>query len=128
MMNPELSEQERIKIRGSSIQTGVYNLLTDRCITDVDLDKRPFHCVDDSRNKYLLYTGNNWKIDKNANRIIDSAINKVRDVYDTQIVGGESMKKIEKKLNRMDEMFKLEKTGRKKILKELNKMTLVKNN
>ena len=126
-MNPELTEQEIKRIRGSSVQAGVYNLLTGRCISGVDVDKRPFHCVDDSRNKYLLYTGNNWKIDKDASEIINSAIDKVRGVYDTQVVRGESMQTIDRKLKRMDEMFNLEKSGRKRILKELNKTTTIKN-
>ena len=127
LMEPELSDTEIKKIKGSSVQAGVFNFLEGRCIEGVDMNKRPFHCVDDSRNKYLLYTGDKWKIDKNASDIIDTARDKVKAVYDTDIKRGQRMSEIHRKLDTLDELFTFEKKGRKKILRELNKKTMIQN-
>lgn len=127
LMNPELTNSEIKNIKQSSVQAGVYNLINNRCIEGVDVEDRPFHCVDDSRNKYLLHTSNDWKVDKNANKIIGEAINKVREIYDTKIEHGYSKEKIDKNYKNITDLLDLETKGRKRILKELNKKTLLKN-
>ena len=127
LMDPEISKTETKMIKGSSVQAGVFNFIKHRCIDNVDLENRPFHCVDDSRNKYLLYTGDAWKIDKNGDNIIGSAIDKIRSIYDTKIERGDSKRSMEEKLQNISDLLDLEKTGRKKIMKELNKITLIKN-
>ena len=127
LMNPALTEGEIKKIKESTVRVGVYDLLHDRCIEGVDVEDRPFHCVDDSRNKYLLYTSNDWKVDKNANKIITEVINKVREVYDTEINIETSKEETEKNYKNIIDLLDLEKKGRKILLKELNKKTLIKN-
>ena len=127
LMSPEISQTETKMIKGSSVRAGVFNFIKHRCIDNVDLENRPFHCVDESRNKYLLYTGDTWKIDKNGDNIIGSAIDKIKGIYDTNITRGDSKRSMEKKLQNISDLLDLEKTGRKKIMKELNKMTLIKN-
>ena len=127
LIEPELSNTEIKQIEDNTVQAGIYNFIEDRCIKNIDVEKRPFHCVDDSRNKYLLYTGDRWKIDKNAADIIDTARDKVKMVYDTEIVRGQKMSEIDERLDKIGELFDFEKKGRKKIVHELNKQTLVKN-
>ena len=85
------------------------------------------HCVDDSRNKYLLYTGNKWKIDKNANIIINKAREKVEKAYDTKIIRGMNKGEMYKIVDTIGNLTDFDKKGRKRIIKELNKNTLVKN-
>ena len=58
LMNPYLSPNETKYIQAKGVVSGGYQLLHDRCISGIDVDKRPFHCVDNSRNKYMLRTGN----------------------------------------------------------------------
>jgi len=83
--------------------------------------------VDDSRNKYLLYTEDKWKIDKNANIIINKAREKVEKVYDTEIIRGMNKVEMYKILDTIGNLTDFDKIGRKRIIKELNKNTLVKN-
>ena len=126
-MTPELTVHETRYIKGSSPGVGGLRLLTDRCITNVDVPNRPFHCVDGSRNKYLLRTNNDWMVDRNASRIIDTTIEKIKSVYDVDIKRSDKAKVRDKKLARLCELIDFEKTGKKKILKRLNKDTLLKN-
>lgn len=126
LMNPEVSNNEQRKITGGSVLAGVYNFIKDRCITGVDADKRPFHCVDNSRNKYLLYTQNKWRVDNNGEEILDRAINKVRTVFDTDIKRSDSMEVRDKKLKNIGELLDLEK-DKKKLLRNINRLTLIKN-
>ena len=127
LMNPALTTNEIKQIKGSSVRAGVYNLINNRCIEGLEIEERPFHCVDYSRNKYLLRISDDWKIDKNANKIINEAINKVREIYDTKIERGYSMEKTSRNYKNITDLLDLETKGRKRILKELNKKTLLKN-
>ena len=52
---------------------------------------------------------------------------KIRSIYDVKVNGNENMKNIEKKINNINELVDLKKNGRKIIIKELNKATLLKN-
>ena len=128
LIEPKLTYQEIKKIENSSVHTGVYNFIEDRCIRDVAVENRPFHCVDDSRNKYLLYTGDEWRIDKNANNIIDCATSKIKELYDLEVKRGDSRAVRDSKVDKIGEMLDFEKLGKKKVLRALNKKTLLKNN
>ena len=128
LMSPELSDKETKYILDTGPTTGSYRLLTDRCITGIDVEDRPFHCVDESRNKYLLRIDNDWKVDKDASMIIEEAISKVRTAYDVNVKRTDSKKVIERKLKHLGDLFDFEKTGRKKVLRELNQTALLRNN
>ncbi len=86
-----------------------------RCIDGLKIEDRPFHCVDEPRNKYVLRASDSWKVDKNAEEILSTVIKKVR-----KIVGNETTNQIIKLLN-------FETRGKKKLLKELNRTTNIKN-
>ena len=126
LMDPEISAAETRSIKRKGPTNGSYYLLSKRCITDIDVENRPFHCVDNSRNKYLLYTENDWKIDPNADKIIQTAVDKVSSLYETEITRQDTVKSRDRKLVNISKLIDLEKVGRKKILKELNKDTSIK--
>ena len=92
------------------------------------MEDRSFHCVDGARNKYLVYRNNEWTIDIDANQILREAYPKIIDVFDIDIKRGDDMQTIDRKMRNIDQVRDLEKYGRRKILKKLNKKTLLKNN
>jgi len=125
LIEPELSNTEIKQIEDNTVQAGIYNFIEDRCIKNIDVEKRPFHCVDDSRNKFLLRTEDKWKVDKNANEIIDIARDKIKGLYNTDIERGMDIKNIYANVDKMGEIMDFEKKGRKNIIRELNRQTLV---
>ena len=128
LMCPKLSTGEISYLHNKGPITGGYQLIMDRCVTGKDMDKRPFHCVDESRNKYLLRTNNDWKVDNGGQRIIEDAIEKIRGAYNTEIKYNDTREVRDKKLAIISDLMDLEIKGKKRILKELNKHTLLKNN
>ena len=128
VMDPALTDDEIREIKQFGVKVGVYNLLNNRCINGINVEDRPFHCVDESRNKYLLRTSNDWIVDKNADQIMNKAREKVDEVVDTKIERGDSMEKIERNVKNITELLDFEKKGKKRLLKELNKETNIKNN
>ena len=115
-----MAEKEYIINNGSIV--GCYKLLKSRCIDDLDLDKRPFHCLDGSRSKYLLRTKDDWSVDQKGEKILNTGYSKMKDVYCI-----DNFNDTEKFSNNMKQLLALEGLGRKKIIKELNKQTLLKN-
>jgi hypothetical protein len=63
LMEPLLTNEE-IKLIEQSPINGCYELLKGRCIDDIDIQKRPIHLVDKSRNKYALRKDGQWITDK----------------------------------------------------------------
>lgn len=49
LMNVPLTEEEKTKILESGPTAGCLNLITSRCVDNIDDKKRPLHCVDTSR-------------------------------------------------------------------------------
>ena len=115
LMKPDLtlSEIECIQEKGPLV--GSSNILHTRCIDGLTVDERPFHCVDEPRNKYVLRESDNWKVDKNAEEILSTVVKKVREVVGTDTI------------NKIIKLLDFETRGRKKLLKELNRSTNIKN-
>ena len=67
------------------------------------------------------------KLDKNGNIILRSAIDKIRKLYDTKITRQDSKEEMERKLKNIGDLLDFEKNGRRKILKQLNRVSLIKN-
>jgi len=67
------------------------------------------------------------RVDNNANQIIGKAINKVREIYDTSMEYDFSDEKREENYKNITDLLDFETKGRKIILKELSKKTLLKN-
>ena len=49
---------------------------------NIDVDKRPFHCIDSSRSKYILRENDNWSIDDRGERVARHAYDAIRPIYD----------------------------------------------
>ncbi|MCH8171261.1 MAG: hypothetical protein IIB07_09080 [Bacteroidetes bacterium] len=128
LMNPPLTEQEIEYTRKHGATEGCYKLLTSRCVDNVQLEKRPFHCVDGSRNKYLLYTKNEWSIDLKGDKILNEVYPKVKGIFNIETHRGDTMEQLNETIKNIDQIRELGKYGRKRILMELNKKTLLKNN
>ena len=122
VMNKPLTDEEKQTIRDSGALGGCYKLIEDRCINDIDLPRRPFHCLDNSRNKYLLKSNNSWEVDNMGDQILNNAYPIVRPLY--KINEDDDFKD---KIKNAEQLTKLE-NGRKRIIKELNNVSLLKNN
>jgi hypothetical protein len=123
LLNSPLTEDEKQYILDNGSILGCYKLLQSRCIDDIEVDKRPFHCIDTSRCKYLLRRKNEWDVDQCGESILSYGCNKVKDAYDI-----DNFDDIEQYGKNIQQLLLLEKEGKPKILKELNKKSLLKNN
>ena len=103
---------------------GCYNLIKDRCITGIPLDKRPFHCVDSSRRKYMLRKNDDWLIDHMGSMILEGAYPQIRNVLMTD----PNETNIDVQNRNMSQLFDMHLNGKKKIISQLNKDTFIKNN
>lgn len=128
LMAPELTEKEAEYIAERGPLLGSIELLNKRCIEDLCIEERPFHCVDESRGKYLLYKANDWSVDNKAYKIITEVIRKVGEVYETKIERTDSLEERNKKLKNIEKLMDLERRGRKRLLRELNRTTNIRNN
>ena len=64
LMKKPLTEEEIRYISEKGALAGCYNLIANRCINGVELERRPLHCVDTARNKYLLRKDDDWLVDE----------------------------------------------------------------
>ena len=122
LMDKPLTKEELDYLFENGPTLGCLNLIKSRCLNDLGKDKRPFHCVDSSRDKYLLREKDDWEIDLKGEKIMNKAINTTRDnyKYDLEELGDAMIK--------MGELLKLEQNGKKEILKDVKKKSLLKNN
>lgn len=121
-MNPPLNEEEKKYILNTSPAIGYEYLIKKRCIDNIPIDKRPFHCLDLSRTKFAIYCnvdqteqGNNekkrWYI-QYGNAITNSGTKQIEDLYGRSyhdifkspkgpIVTHKSVKKIQKNIGEL---------------------------
>ena len=123
LMDPPLTQEEIKLIKDNGPIAGCYELIKKRCVTDIAPHDQPFHCVDGTRIKFLTKTLKGWTIDYGGEAIIYRAFAKVREVFPTDVNIG-SLVQIEN----MKKIFELETKGKRKIIKQLCKKTLLKNN
>jgi hypothetical protein len=97
-------------------------LIKDRCVTNKELSKRPVHCTDISRRKYLLRHKNEWIVDLQADQLLSITFDKMKDAYDIDCDD------VYKKIKNTNELIKLDIDGRKVINKQVSKDVLLKNN
>ena len=123
LMKKPLTDAEIDYINKKGAIAGCYNLIENRCIRGVEIEKRPFHCVDDARSKYLLRENDDWSVDKKGFKILSEAFPKIRDAY----LMGEN-DEFESQINSINQLMNMELKGKTKIINELNKVALLKNN
>jgi hypothetical protein len=81
LMDPILTEIETDNLQKSPMATGCYEFLRGRCIDNIALEKRPFHCVDEARLKFILRTNNKWLVDRKGEEILKQMSNKIKEVF-----------------------------------------------
>jgi len=113
-------EIEYININGPT--AGCYKIIENRCIKDIELAKRPFHCLDDARSKYMLRVNDNWDIDKKADKILTAAYPKIRLLFPYEYEDTQTQ------ITNVNKLLEMETKGKHKIISELNKKTLLKKN
>ncbi len=128
LMRPPLTKKERKYIIDYGAIAGCYKLLEQRCLENIDIEMRPFHCVDGSRTKYLLHTKDDWCIDIKGDKILNGAYPKIKDVYDVNILDTDSTLDREEKVKNLKQLIFMESTGKSQIMKALTKKALLKNN
>ena len=121
IMKIPFTQEELDYIEKNGSVLGSYNLIKDRCVQDKELSKRPVHCTDISRKKYLLRHNNEWIIDPNADKLLTMTFNKMKDAYNLE------SDDIYNNLKNTSELIKLDIDGRKKINNQISKDVLLKN-
>lgn len=123
LITPELTDSEIEYIASEGATAGCFNLLKTRCIDNIDINKRPFHCVDISRSKYLLRTNDDWEIDYRCAKILSTTYPVLRKLYPVDMsMGTDTI------VNNINTLLEMEGKGSKKIISNLNNKTLLKNN
>lgn len=127
IMDVPLTKEETDYVHENGGVYGGYHILFKRCVYGLDIEERPFHCVDDSRNKYMVRTNDTWQIDKKGEQVLEGIYPKMLKICapDPNISSVDELDEW-KKYN--DYMVELSNGGEGKILKMLNKITLLKNN
>ena len=122
VLAPPLTQEELDYIEQNGSLLGSYNLIKGRCITDKEVSKRPVHCTDSSRNKYLLRYKNEWIIDAKADKLLTMTFNKMKDAYDLEC------EDVNERIINTQQLIELDIDGRKKLNTQIGKDVLLKNN
>ena len=123
LLKKKLTDGERKYIEDMGALGGSYKLLENRCIEGVSVSKRPFHCVDDSRNKFLLHTNNEWVEDKKGTQIAEKVSEAISPLYPIDV------KDVKQKIKNCKVIADLKSDKHnKKMINELKFKTNLKNN
>ncbi len=71
----------------------------------------------------MLRENDEWLVDKKGSKILNGAYPKIQQIYDVQ-----DMNDVNKTIKNMNHLLEFENKGKKKIINQLNKKTLLKNN
>lgn len=82
LISKPLTEEEKEYMRTFGPKKACISLITNRCVKDVDPDKRSFHCTDGSRTKFLLYKNGEWTIDNDGKDILTPVFEKIKPEYE----------------------------------------------
>jgi hypothetical protein len=131
LMSKDLTEDEIEYIHENGATAGAAKLLSNRCESGISLHMRPYHCIDDSRSKYMLRVDDTWKIDKKAEKIVRTASNKVEEAYpeikNPNLINFDNEQQVEKYNKCIQGMIDLRGINRGKVIDELNRRTNLKN-
>jgi hypothetical protein len=126
LLEPELTDEEIKYIRDAGPALGSLKLLKNRCINNLPIEKRPMHCVDKSRKKFMVFFLHKWESD-NGDGLIKRIINKVKPVFDIDINRDDDLKITYNKVDIIGEFLDMQKKGDNWFINELQKFTLLKN-
>ena len=122
VLESPLTQEELDYIDKNGSLLGSYNVIKGRCVTDKDLSKRPVHCTDFTRKKYLLRYKNEWIVDPRADKLLTMTFNKMKNAYDLEC------EDLNERITNTQELLKLDIDGRKKLNTQIGKDVLLKNN
>ena len=126
LMKAPLTDAETQCMIDHGGEEGCYNLIVTRCIDGIALEKRPIHCVDGARQKFLLRNDDTWEIDSKGEEIINTIYPKIVKACAPKPIKDETeLKKFNEQHHRMNRFAS---GGDKRVIKRLAKKTLLKNN
>lgn len=79
LMNGQLTDKEIRYVQDKGASVGCEQLIYDRCIEGVDVMKRPIHCVDTAREKFMLRTDGQWVNDYKGKQMMKRAHNMITE-------------------------------------------------
>lgn len=123
LMKPALTDAEKEHLKSMDPLSGCIELIKSRCINDISIERRPFHSLDITRNKFLLRVDNKWCVDFNAEKLIKSTYAKIKELYPI-----DDTIDLNQKIKNMKNLIEIQDTNKKKIIKSLNEMASLKNN
>ena len=127
LMNKPMNQIEKDEIYRLGPNQGCIKYIKNRCIDNISVEKRPIHCVDSSRNKYLLRENDSWIID-NGGKILKEAYKNIKDVYVVKFSDTNYIQKIDELNDKMKQLLVIETKGKVKVLGMLNNLVALKNN
>lgn len=121
LIDPPLTMEEIQYITEVNPTIGCANLLNKRCIDGLDIDKRPFHSLDLSRNKFVVKIDDEWIIDQGGNIIFSRVCPQIEKAYPINTSNkSQSIKNLQG-------LTYMKNEGKKQITKNLHNTTNIKN-
>ena len=127
LMNKPMNQIEKDEIYRLGPNQGCIKYIKNRCIDNISVEKRPIHCVDSARNKYLLRENGSWIID-NGEKILKEAYKNIKNVYLIKFSDNNYIQKIDELNDKMKQLVVIETKGKVKVLGILNNLIMLKNN
>lgn len=126
LMKPVLTEQETKDLSKLDPLAGSIYMIQSRCIDGLDIKKRPIHCLDTARDKYLLRTEDRWVVDHKARKIFAKVSH---HIYKHYLLDPTNKKNsIDKIIKNQQQLMNMEgKSGQRKLIKDLNDKVYIKN-
>jgi len=81
IMEKSLNEEEKQYLNDNGPLLTCLKIILNRCIEQIEIEKRPFHCVDQSRQKILLRNNDEWNVDNKAQQIIKKCYDLLRNEW-----------------------------------------------
>jgi hypothetical protein len=75
LMKGPLTKQEYNLLLNKGLVNGCVNILGNKCIKKLSESEKPFHCINVTRNDYLLRMNDDWIIDINGATIVSTLFN-----------------------------------------------------
>lgn len=126
LMRPALTDSETDELSNLEPLAGSIFVIKNRCIEDVDIQKRPIHCLDTSRDKYLLRTEDKWVVDHKAKQIFAKVCPLIYKHYLLDPQNPDNG--IDKIIQNQQQLINMEKkSSQQKLIKELNDKVYIKN-
>lgn len=81
LMNAPMTEEEEEKLYRLGANYAVEEMIESRCIKNLKAEERPIHCVDGSRDKFMIRKNNAWKVDNKGTMIVAGTFNMLKKIF-----------------------------------------------